>query len=84
LGTIPDFSSRAQGVRLAGATEGSPAARAGLREGDVIVQFAGRQIQTLEDLIAQLRGKKPGDDVEIVVLRSGQPITFKATLRARS
>jgi hypothetical protein len=84
LGTVPDFSGHAEGVRLAGATEGSPAALAGLREGDVIVQFAGQQIQTLEDLIAQLRSKKPGDDVEIVVLRSGQPITLKATLRARS
>jgi hypothetical protein len=84
LGTIPDFSSHAEGVRLAGATEGSPAALAGLREGDVIVQFAGRQIQTLEDLTAQLRSKQPGDAVEIVVLRSGQTITLRATLRARS
>jgi hypothetical protein len=84
LGTIPDFSGHTEGVRLAGATEGSPAAIAGLREGDVIVQFAGRQIQSLEDLTAQLRSKKPGDAVEIVVLRSGQTITLKATLRARS
>jgi hypothetical protein len=84
LGTIPDFSRQAEGVRLAGATDGSPAAAAGIREGDIIVQFAGRAIQNLEDLTTLLRSKKPGDDVEIVVLRGGQTITLRATVRARS
>jgi len=63
--------------------EGSPAALAGLREGDLIVRFAGNKVQGLDDLAAYLRGKKPGEEVEIVVLRSGNPVTVKATLRAR-
>jgi len=83
LGSIPDYGANAGGVRLAGVTEGSPAARAGLREGDIIVQLAEMKIQNIEDLTAALQGRKPGDEVEITVLRTGKPVTLKATLRAR-
>lgn len=83
LGSIPDFGDNSEGVRLAGVAEGSPAALAGLREGDLIVRFAGNKVQSLDDLAAFLRGKKPGEEVEIVVLRSGSPVTVKATLRTR-
>jgi Peptidase family M28/PDZ domain len=84
LGSIPDFGGNGEGVRLVGVSDGSPAAIAGLREGDVIVQFGGAKIQTLEDLTDQLRARKPGDEVAIVVLRTGKPVTLKATLRSRS
>ena len=83
LGSIPDFGGSDNGVRLAGVSEGSPAAFAGLQEGDVIIKLAEMEIQNLEDLTAALRSKKPGDSVEIVVLRNSQPLTVKATLRAR-
>jgi S1-C subfamily serine protease len=68
---------------LAGVAEGSPAAIAGLREGDLIIRFAGHKVQSLDDLAAYLRGKRPGEEVEIVVLRAGSPVTVKATLRTR-
>ena len=84
LGSIPDFGANGDGVRLAGVSEGSPAAFAGLQEGDVIVKFAEMKIHDLEDLTAALRSKKPGDSVEITVLRNSQPLTLKATLRPRS
>lgn len=83
FGSIPDFGGTVDGVRLAGVTEGSPAALAGLREGDVIVSFAGSKIHDLEDLVKLLRAKKPGEEVEIVVLRTGVALTVKTTLRAR-
>ncbi|MDP2603069.1 MAG: M20/M25/M40 family metallo-hydrolase [Deltaproteobacteria bacterium] len=83
LGSIPDFGDNSEGVRLAGVAEGSPAALAGLREGDLIVRFAGNKVQSLDDLAGFLRGKKPGEEVEIVVLRSGNPVTVMATLRTR-
>lgn len=61
----------------------SPAARAGLKEGDVIVKLADAKIQNIEDLTAVLRTKKPGDQVEILILRGDSSITLTATLRAR-
>ena len=83
LGSIPDYGANTDGVRLAGVTNGSPAARAGLREGDIIIQLADKKIQNIEDLTAALRGQKPGDEVAIVVLRTGKPVSLKAILRAR-
>jgi hypothetical protein len=83
LGTVPDYGIHTDGVRLAGVSEGSPAARAGLREGDVIVQLADMKIHNIEDLMAALQAHKPGDEVEIVVLRTGSPVKLKATLRSR-
>ena len=83
LGIIPDYSGANEGVRLAGVSAGSPAALAGLREGDVIVMLAETKVQNLEDLMLALGGKKPGDEVEIMVLRGTQPLKLKAVLRAR-
>ncbi|HET7392751.1 MAG TPA: M20/M25/M40 family metallo-hydrolase [Candidatus Binatia bacterium] len=84
LGTIPDYSAAAEGVRLAGVSAGSPAALAGLREGDVIVMLAETKVHNLEDLMFALGRRKPGDEVEIVVLRGTQPLKLKAVLRARA
>jgi membrane-associated protease RseP (regulator of RpoE activity) len=83
LGSIPDYDSNSDGVRLAGVTHDSPAARAGLREGDIIIQLADKKIQNIEDLTAALGSQKPGDEVAIVVLRAGKPITLKTVLQAR-
>lgn len=84
LGSIPDFSETGSGVKLAGVTAGSPAELAGLREGDVIVEFAGSKVTDVEGLAQLLGSKKPGDDVGIVVQRDGAAITLRVTLRARS
>ena len=74
----------AEGVQLAGVMDGSPAALAGLRAGDVIIRVASKSIQSIEDLTAALGEQKPGDEVEIIALRAGSPVTLKATLRARN
>ena len=83
LGSIPDYGINADGVAVAGVSENSPAAGAGLRPGDVIIQLAEKKIQNIEDLTDALRSRKAGEEVEITVLRAGHPVTLKATLRAR-
>ncbi|MBM2802771.1 MAG: peptidase [Deltaproteobacteria bacterium] len=83
LGSIPDYGVTSEGVRLAGVISDSPAARAGLKEGDVIVKLADAKIQNIEDLTTVLRTKKPGDQVEILILRGDSSITLTATLQAR-
>ena len=59
-----------EGVALAGVTEGSPAAQAGLRQGDVIIELAQKRIKNIEDLTDALGSHKPGDEIEIVVQRA--------------
>ena len=71
------------GVKLDGVSEGSPAEKAGLKEGDVIVKFAGKDVKDIESYMAAMAGSKPGDEVEIIVKRGGKETTAKAKLGSR-
>jgi len=62
---------------------GSPAAKAGFKAGDVMISFAGAPIKTLYDFTFGLRDKKPGDKVEVTVLRDGKRITATVELTNR-
>lgn len=84
FGSVPDFGeSPTPGVRLSGVRAGSPADRAGLRAGDVIVAFAGVAVRTLDDLTFALRGRRPGDTVEVRYLRDGREHTVQSILEQR-
>jgi hypothetical protein len=83
FGSIPDMTPQEFGVRLTGVREDSPAAKAGVREGDVIVSFAGKPTGDLYAYTYALQERKVGDRVEIVVLRNGQRVTLTAVLSER-
>ena len=84
LGTVPDMTpGEVQGVRLTGVREGSPAELAGLQSGDVIVEFAGQEVTDLYAYTYALREHKPGDEVEIVVVRDGERVPLTAILGRR-
>jgi S1-C subfamily serine protease len=83
FGSIPDFAEVPNGVRFADVREGSPAARAGLRGGDILVEFSGKVIQNLYDYTYALREKRPGDVVVVKVLRDGRAFEVKVTLEQR-
>lgn len=83
LGTIPDMTPRDDGLRLTGVREGSPAEEGGLRAGDVVVEFAGREITDIYAYTYALRDHAPGDEVEIVVERDGERLTLTVTLGER-
>lgn len=51
---------------------GSPADKAGLRRGDIIVEFGGKSISTMEDLVSEVRMREPGDRVRIKFYRNGK------------
>jgi serine protease Do len=61
-------------------SQGSPAEKAGLEIGDVIVAAGGRQIDQVSTLQRIIRGFKPGDLVELDVMRFGQKKNFKIKL----
>jgi hypothetical protein len=86
FGVVPDFGGGdgpPEGVRLSGVRPGSPAEKAGVRGGDVIVRFAGVEVRTLEDLTFALRGRRPGDQVQVIVRRDGREHPVQAVLEER-
>ena len=83
FGSVPDFANEGQGVKFAEVRTGSPAAKAGFRGGDVMTSFGGAPIKTLYDFTFALREKKPGDKVEVTVLRDGKAITATVELTNR-
>jgi len=83
LGTIPDFSPVETGVLLSGVREGSPAERAGLRGGDVVVGLGGMEVGDLYDLTDALRAHEPGDRVVVEWLREGERMSGETTLGSR-
>ncbi len=83
LGTIPDMTPRDFGLRLTGVREGSPAEKGGLRAGDNVVEFDGKEIADIYAYTYALRDKRPGDTVKIVVLREGERVTLTVTLGER-
>jgi Tol biopolymer transport system component len=87
LGSVPDYSSmesQSGGVKIADARAGSPADKAGLKGGDVIVEMGGTRIENLYDMTYALQDHKPGETIDIVVLRNGERKTLRATLGSRS
>ena len=83
FGSIPDFAEIPNGVRFADIREGTPAAQAGLKAGDILVEFDGKPIANLYDFTYALRSKKPGDTVEVKVLRGAETVTASVLLRQR-
>ncbi len=83
FGSIPDFSEPPTGVRFADVRDGSPAAKAGLKAGDIMVGFDGKKIGNLYDFTYALRSKRPGDEVEVEVLRDSKPMTVRVLLAER-
>jgi Tol biopolymer transport system component len=83
LGTIPDYATEAAGVKLSGVRGGSPAEKAGLKGGDVIVEFAGQKIKNIYDYTYALDAVKIGQPVEVVVQREGKPVRISVTPEAR-
>ncbi len=83
FGSIPDFGQTENGVKFADVKPSSPAAKAGLKAGDVLIQFGDKPIKNLYDFTDALRRSKVGDVVEVKVLRDGQPVTASVKLEQR-
>ncbi|HMJ65460.1 MAG TPA: PDZ domain-containing protein, partial [Candidatus Binatia bacterium] len=83
LGTIPDYTTEVAGVKLSGVRGGSPAEKAGLKGGDVIIEFAGQKITNIYDYTYALDAVKIGQPVEVVVLREAKPVRLRVTPEAR-
>jgi S1-C subfamily serine protease len=88
----------AKGLAVTGVREGTPADDAGIKAatgerevdgrtvptgGDVIVEFDGQEVTTSAELQGAVDAKRPGDTVEVTVLRGGDRRTVEVTLESR-
>ena len=83
FGSVPDFRDDLPGVLFADVRPDSPAGKAGLKAGDLMVEFDGKEIRNLYDFTYALQSKKPGDVVVVGVQRNGQTVKVNVTLEAR-
>jgi Do/DeqQ family serine protease len=72
------------GVLVAGVLQNGPAAKAGLRPGDVLVQVSSRPVRTASDLFAAVAALEPGSTAALVVQRGGQALTLKVQVGDRN
>lgn len=84
LGTIPDYTQAdVVGVKLSGVVKGSPAARAGLQAGDLVVRLSGKSIENIYDYTYALDGLRVERPTEIVVRRHDQSLVLSITPGSR-
>ncbi|BDQ02236.1 M28 family peptidase [Ignavibacterium sp.] len=83
VGTIPDFAGDVDGYKLGGVTEGSPAALAGLKAGDIITKFGDKKISNIYDFTYAIGNYKPGDKVKVLIKRADQELEVELELKAR-
>jgi serine protease Do len=75
-----ELEDTTKGVLISDVTEGSAAEKAGIKPGDVVVEFEGNPVENMNDFRNRVAMKKPSSAVEITVLRDGKRKTLKAEL----
>ena len=68
------------GARLGSVLAGGPAEAAGLLAGDVVVFFESAPVRDSEDLVQAIRARKPGDEIQVRVVREGEEVRASVTL----
>ena len=79
LGVVPDYLFAGPGLRIDGATDGRPAANAGLKGGDVILKIGQITIDDIYAYMNALGAFKKGDTTTVIYQREGEEITTEIT-----
>jgi serine protease Do len=66
------YNDNVEGVLITGLSEGGGAQKAGLQKGDIIVKIGSVKIAKFSELKGQLNAKRPGDNINVTVLRNGE------------
>jgi thiol-disulfide isomerase/thioredoxin len=80
LGVAMDADASAPGVSVGHVIRGSPAEKAGVREGDRIVRIDGRTVARPADLLRILSGHSPGETIDIAFVHAGKEQSSRAAL----
>lgn len=80
LGLLPDYSHTGPGMKITGATDGRPGAKAGLVAGDIIVKIGEIAVKDIYDYMESLNKLQPGMSTTITVKRGEQELTLPIQL----
>jgi len=83
FGVIPDYGDDPQGLRITGVKAGGPAEKAGLKGDDIVTKFGATTIKNIYDLTSAMGEYKPGDKINVVVLRDGKELVLPVTLEGK-
>ncbi len=80
LGTVPDYAQGdIKGVLLSGVSAAGPAAQAGVKGGDVIVELAGKKVENIYDYTFAIEALRVGQETEIAIRRGEEVLRLKVT-----
>jgi len=80
FGSIPDFGTEVEGYAIQGVSPESPADKAGVKGGDVLIRLGQHEITGLDDFDLALRMFSAGEAVPLIVLRDGKEVKLTVTL----
>ena len=80
VGTMPDYAHTEDGFRITGTSPGSPAEKAGLQEGDIIIRFGETEVESIYDYMTALSRHSPGESVPVTVRRDDGETTLTVEL----
>jgi len=79
FGVMPSYGDAGEGVLLNAVSDGGPASKAGLKEGDRIIEIAGKPVRDINVYMSLLATQKRGSPVDIGIMRDGKKVTIKIT-----
>jgi aminopeptidase YwaD len=79
MGVMPDYAYDKKGMRIDGVTDGKPAAKAGIKTGDVIVKIGETEIENVYTYMDVLTKLKKGETAKVVVKRGNEDVVLDVT-----
>jgi hypothetical protein len=79
MGVMPDYAFEGKGMRIDGVTDGKPAQKAGLLQGDVILQLGDVPVGSVMDYMKALGSFKKGDTAPVKIKRGDKEMTINVT-----
>jgi S1-C subfamily serine protease len=68
-----------QGVLINGVLQNSPAAKAGLQPGDLVMQVAGHEVSDVPEMLSRVAALVPGEAATVSILRNGKSLALNVT-----
>jgi putative serine protease PepD len=83
IGAEVNTGARRDGAEIVKVPSGTPADRAGLEDGDIVVAVGGKPVADGIGLIVAIRSHQPGETIRLTVRRDGSERTLEVTLDAK-